>query len=416
MSLPGDTLAPTHRPARIESPDDLGREARRIDYERGGAGIGDSSQGLRVATWRARLAGNDVLVSKAPYGTETLLFTETGITEISLAFDQNMQPMVAYVALGQAKLYWYDGTVPGYTTLFLGAGARSPFLSMDDKRDIAQILGYSDVLLFYILSNRLVHRRQRDRFDTEITLAWLEGSSASISKAGMNVGNRLQIEIVGLQNALAVGAVLGAWVDATYLASVTSIARAMPAKLVNGDLLYAVMMHRSAATPPAGWTLITSAACTAGATTQTMSLFKKNTALATDSGVSATFTQASSGVIGLMYFAVRATPGLTPSFVAATSSVVNNFATNTITAPSITAAGTELIVTLATSINAGAPVNQPSVSAGMGLFSGKASQTRLGAAYQRRNVGQTSAGRFTFDSGSPVTNGLAALTLRFTAA
>ena len=87
-----------------------------------------------------------------------------------------------------------------------------------------------------------------------------------------------------------------------------------------------------------------------------------------------------------------------------------------IPAPQITAAATELVVTVATSVNATADVTYPSIAAGMSLSSGSASQTRLGAAYQRRTNGQTSAGRFTFDNGTPTNNGLAELTVRFGAA
>lgn len=414
MSLPGDALATVASPAQLLAPDNLGRSARKIDYELGGVGIGDASEGLEGYTWRARLSGDDVLVGRDPYDAETVLLTEAGISELSLAFDQNMRPMVAYVALGQAKLYWYDATVPGYATLALSADARSPFVSMDDKRGYAQIIASNDVLLFYLRTNRLCYRQQRDRFEIERTVAWLEGAATSISKVGMNAGNRLQVEIVGLQNRQAVGAVLADWTQAEFLASVTSIAGAAPDDIAAGDLLHAAVMHRGALTPPGGWSVVATQSCTRGALTHSLTVLRKDTAAPGDAGTVFTFTQAGAERMGLAYFVVRGTTGSVAATGSPQTVAVNDLATNTITAPIVTAAAEELVVTVATSANGGAAVTQPSVSPGMSLVSGPASQCRLGVAYQRRAAGQTNAGRFTFDAGSPTTNGLAAITLRFT--
>lgn len=416
MSLPYDVLSPTPVPSTLLAPDGIGRPTRVEDYERGGIAVGDASQGLQVQNWRLRLLGADLLLSPEPYDTETAILVIAGVTELSLSFDQNMNVSVAYVASGQAKLYWYDTALPGYTTTILAADVRSPFVSFDDKRPFATTINSNDILLFYVRSNRLCYRQQRERFNTERTLAWFDGSQVKIKKAGMNDGLRMQIELVGQNNRLAVGAVLSSWVDAAYLAAVTAITRAMPADILATDFLYAALMHRSAATPPAGWTLVTSVSCTETAITQTLSLFRKTTPAPADSGANVTFTQASSDRMGLLYFAVRATTGMTLSYIGVTSTAVNDTATNAITAPQITAAATELVVTVATSVNATADVTYPSIAAGMSLISGSASQTRLGAAYQRRTIGQTSAGRFTFDNGTPTNNGLAALTVRFGAA
>jgi len=415
MSLPLDALAPdlVGAPGALLAPDDIGRPTRVQDYELGGVALNDASLGLQYQKWRLRLLGTDLRLSPEPYTAETTIIIAAGITECSLAFDQNMNVSVAYVALNQAYLYWYDTALANYTTTTLDVDVRSPFLTLDDKRDGTN--NRNDVLLFYIRTNRLCYRQQRDRYTIERTLAWFDGSQVTIKKAGMNDGLRMQIELVGLQARLATGAVLGSWRDAAYLASVTSITRAMPADILTGDFLYAALMHRSAVSPPAGWTLVTSVSCTETAITQTLSLFRKTTPAPADSGANVTFTQASSGLMGLLYFAVRATTGMTLSYIGVTSTAVNDTATNAITAPQITAAATELVVTVATSVNATADVTYPSIAAGMSLISGSASQTRLGAAYQRRTVGQTSAGRFTFNNGTPANNGLAALTARFSA-
>lgn len=416
MSLPGDALPNAVAAVALQPPDDLGRPTLVVDYEVGGIALNDGTQGLQVQNWRARLVGNEIRVAPDPYTTETVLVTAAGITQLSIAFDQNMNPVVAYVQSGLTKLYWYSTALEAMTTTTFAADVRSPFLCMDDKRNAASLLNINDVLLFYVRTNRLCYRQQRDSYNTERTLAWFDGAAVTIKKAGMNYGLRMQVELVGMQARLATGAVLSSWVEAAYLASVTSITRAMPSDIVATDFVYAALMHRSAVSPPAGWTLVTSVSCTETAITQTLSLFRKTTPAPADSGANATFTQASSGLMGLLYFAVRATTGMTLSYIGVTSTAVNDTATNAITAPQITAAATELVVTLATSANATADVTYPSIAAGMSLISGSASQTRLGAAYQRRTIGQTSAGRFTFNNGTPANNGLAALTVRFGAA
>lgn len=411
MSLPEDRLSYTPVPSVLLSPDDIGRPTRVEDYEQGGSALNDAAAGLQVQNWRLRLLGTEIRIAPAPYDVETTLITAAGISQCSFAFDQNMNPAVAYVQSNQAKLYWFDSVPSAMVTTVLAADVRSPFLTMDDKREHTNTR--NDVLLFYIRGNRLAYRQQRDRYTIERTLAWFDGSMLTIRKAGMNSGLRMQIEIVGTSNKIATGAVLGAWGDAAYLVSATSIGRAAPAGIATNDSLHAVLMHRTAATPPAGWTLVTSKACD-GDVAQTISIYRKDTATPADSGVTFTFSQAGSERIGLMYFAVRMTTGVAPTYIGATSVAVDDTATNTVTAPIVTAGATELYVMIATTVNASADVVQVGVAPGMSVVSGLASQCRLGVAYQRRAVGQTNAGRFTFDVGSPVNNGLAAITMRFT--
>lgn len=413
MSLPGNALSPVAVPSSLLHPDTLGRPSLLMDYELGGIGLQDPSQGLQVQPWRFRVDGSQIKVGPHPYTTESTLLTAVGVTAVSGSFDQNMNPMVAYVLSATARLYWYDSVPASYVTVLLGADVKSPMLTLDDKRPEAGSQNRSDVLLFYVRGSRLCYRQQRDRFQVERTLQWLDGNAATIRKAGMSQGLRVQLEVVGLDAGLAVGAVLGASAEAVYQPAVTSISLAMPTGLETGDLLHAVLMHRSAATPPVGWMLVTSQACAAGAITQTMSVFKKTTTAPADSGVSAAFAQSASDRMGLAYFAVRGTPGTTPTYIGAAISSVNDLATNTVTAPAATAAAPELAVTLATSINSTEAVSQPGVAAGMDLFTGLSIQCRLGGAVQRRRAGQSSAGRFTFDNGTPANNGLAAITLRF---
>lgn len=196
MSLPLNALSTPAYPAELLFPDNVSRTDRKVDYERGGIGLNDPSQGLNYQNWRLRIDGNQVLVSVEPYeSVETLLFTAAGITEASLAFDQNMRPAVAYIQAGQAKLYWYDSFLAAQTTTTLAAGITSVYLTMDDKRSVATQTNTNDILLFYCQAGQLFYCQQRERFAVNRFLANNTFGGAYILHAGMNAKNRVQIEL-----------------------------------------------------------------------------------------------------------------------------------------------------------------------------------------------------------------------------
>ena len=162
------------------------------DYEIGGAGISDGTQGLQVKLWMAELVGNDIILSASGVSPTTVI-TGSGITEISFTFDQNMRPVIAYVQNDQAKYYWYDATISNYTTTNLPSGSSNPRVCMDDKRKFSSTLGNNDVILAYIKSNNLYYRQQRDRYNTEYLLKTTV--NGRLVKIGMNTVNRLQFMI-----------------------------------------------------------------------------------------------------------------------------------------------------------------------------------------------------------------------------
>jgi len=197
MALPLDSLTDQDIPvANWLSPDNLGRPADRLmDYEEGGIALNDPSAGLTGYIWRARLVGNDIVVGREPYSSETVITTDTDITELSLSFDQNMRPALAYVAGGQAKLYWYDTVTEMQITTNLAADVTLPFLSLDDKRLQATTINSNDTLLFYIRGSSLYYRQQRERYNTERLLRTYADTNIRIGRVGITRGLRLQIQI-----------------------------------------------------------------------------------------------------------------------------------------------------------------------------------------------------------------------------
>lgn len=179
----GVILAPNNRPNKPL-----------IDYERGGVAMQDPSQGLMVQDWQAWYDPADETVRAKGLTTlaEHALFTQPGITWLALCFDQNMRWQCAYTtSAGQCQFRWYDSLLGDYSIINIGAGIRSPMLTLDDKRPVMSQT--SDVILTYIKGTNLIYRMQRDRFATEYIYAG--GKTGIIRNFGMSTANRLQWEI-----------------------------------------------------------------------------------------------------------------------------------------------------------------------------------------------------------------------------
>lgn len=160
-----------------------------VDYELGGVALNDASKGLKLKTWTLYLDTDNVMV-KAEGVTPTLLFVRPGIRELSLAFDQNMKPFVAFVQHTETWFWWYDTTVAN-TVFTQLVGATSPRCTLDDKRLIAQ--NTSDIILAYIKTGNLYMRYQRDRYTIEYLLR--SGLDATLVTVGMAQNNRLRFRL-----------------------------------------------------------------------------------------------------------------------------------------------------------------------------------------------------------------------------
>lgn len=191
MALPAALFSPTPVPGEFLAPDDRVRPSLLVDYEMGGVALGDPSQGLQVQVWEARVDSGMIQVRPEGVGGWTDVVSDTGISEIALAFDQNMRPTVAYVASGVAKMRWFDAVAAAYV-ISTFAGATSPVVTMDDKRP-AQI-GLNDIVLFYLRGGRVYYRVQRERFINEYDLAAVPENVSRIKRWGMTDQLRVQLE------------------------------------------------------------------------------------------------------------------------------------------------------------------------------------------------------------------------------
>lgn len=161
-----------------------------IDYERGGTALNVPDDGLNVQTWTLRYESPAVIVS-GTIAPDTTLFSRPGITELALAFDQNMRPFVAFVENGVPRFWWYDTVVGAGVFTDLPVDALHPRCCLDDHREAQSAV--SDIILAYTRGADLYYRQQRDRYATEYLLT--TGVDGTLAAIGMNTGLRLQFQI-----------------------------------------------------------------------------------------------------------------------------------------------------------------------------------------------------------------------------
>lgn len=183
-------------------PDDLS-PTELIDYELGGIGLSNASQGLQIQTWTLQVLGtgiNTAIYLSAPNTPSTFIFTLPQIVWARLAFDQNMHPTISFMYENGAGYWWYDPTIPGNTVVTLPATVYRPCVTLDDKRAVATTLGTSDVVLAYINGTNLCYRLQRDRYGTEYV--WVANVTnylitPFVNKIGMDTNWRLLLDVRG---------------------------------------------------------------------------------------------------------------------------------------------------------------------------------------------------------------------------
>lgn len=168
------------------------------DYEIGGLALSDPSAGFRVQSWKAevRNAGTEIWIGpEGDMDSAVKVREDVGITEVTFSFDQLMREVVAYVAAGQAKIWYFDSVASQFQALNINGV--SPFATLDDKRRIGGFLGENDVLIFYLNNGNLYYRAQRDRYQTEyMFLENVPGPAERILKCGMDTQYRMQVELL----------------------------------------------------------------------------------------------------------------------------------------------------------------------------------------------------------------------------
>lgn len=191
----------------------------------------------------------------------------------------------------------------------------------------------------------------------------------------------------------------------------TSVAYTVPTGLNDGDCLLAFVYARSALTPPSGWSLVASQAHANSTITQTLYIYKKDAVVVADSGDSFTWTQASSGQMGVAYAVFDATIGS-----AVPAQIDTNFddttVAETVEQPILMAdADGQMIVVCAATIEATGSSYAVTFPPDTTQMTASApTDAYMGAAYQIADNGTNNLGEFQLLSTS-TDNGLAAITI-----
>lgn len=190
MAMPDNVLSsgvfkkPYQYPDSIETGDT-------VAFELGGIALNDPSQGLQVQVWKAEILNDTIYLSAENIG-RIPKYSGLGLTEVDLAFDQNMRPFLAFVESGVAKFLWWDTAISEEVVTQLPENAITPRCCLDDKREWQTL--QSDIILAYVIDDRLLMRMQRDRYTVEYEL--YTGLNAKLHKVGMNIINRLQFQLI----------------------------------------------------------------------------------------------------------------------------------------------------------------------------------------------------------------------------
>lgn len=166
----------------------------KISYELGGVGFSDPSEPFTYE-WKAYVDGKRIMAQREGLEPQKIKDVEGRVNEVSLTFDQNMRPTLAYVEEGVSKLYWYDTAIQGMRTSIFDV--KNPRVSLDDTRKFN--IADSDIIFGYISKdNKVKYRLQRERFSIEHDLVFDKGGFEGglvLNDIGMGVDNRFVFSI-----------------------------------------------------------------------------------------------------------------------------------------------------------------------------------------------------------------------------
>lgn len=163
---------------------------KRTAYSLGGVALNNPSQGLKVQLWTAVAQETHIEIFSENQPNPVQILGQPDAGDLTLAFDQNMNPALSYVQYGMAKLYWFDTFLNQYVITDFPL-AVTPRITLDDKRELQT--SKSDIILGYVKNENLYIRLQRDRFLNEYLQK--EAVSGRLENMGLNTGNRMQFQI-----------------------------------------------------------------------------------------------------------------------------------------------------------------------------------------------------------------------------
>lgn len=185
--IPGNTFTVTPIVSPYPYPDSLPYDPL-SQIVNGGLALNDATHGRLYQYWNASYDGTRINI-KPVGGAVAMSLAETGVLTVSLAFDINMQPTLAWTTLSGAYLYYYDTITQHFIRTYY-PGYTSCRVSVDDAANYYS--GQSDVIFGYTAANVLYYRQQRDRYLFPYFIGNVRGV---LRKLGLNLGSRLQFQV-----------------------------------------------------------------------------------------------------------------------------------------------------------------------------------------------------------------------------
>ena len=163
--------------------------SRVYDCEDGPKAIRDTSGGMAYQRWRIWIEQGRIYLD-ADNQPRTLLREGVGITDVSLAFNQNADLHYTWVEEDICYLLYFDSLTNSTQVMTIGK-VYTPKITLDDKRQTQTQI--SDVILTYIKDGYVYYRYQRDRFEVEYKAS--EETFTAINRFYMNKEYCLQWEL-----------------------------------------------------------------------------------------------------------------------------------------------------------------------------------------------------------------------------
>lgn len=190
MALPQNAITPVAVVAPFLEPDASDDEDIQ-SLESGGFAISNTTEDRLFQTWRAFIDGSNANISPLSGSPVTTFVTATGLDLVSVGFDSNMNPALAYRENGIIKFKWFN-TLTGVFQTDSYPFATSCRVSTDDKR--AAQTAASDVIFAYVEAGTLYYRQQRDRYAVRYEVGPAPG--LTLIRLGMTENNRFTFELV----------------------------------------------------------------------------------------------------------------------------------------------------------------------------------------------------------------------------
>ena len=185
--IPANSFTAVAQPSEFEAPYNiLFRRYKHVCP--GGIALGDASKGRDYQNWEVQFKPETSMLEVKPVGAASpqLTLPAPDLIYVSLAFDNNMAPVLAWLVPSGANLYYFDSVSSSYTTRFF-SGFTSCRVCTDDVRDFNAPA--SDVIFGYTRNGNLYWRQQRDRYDIERLVG---PTSNLLITLGQNTSKRLQ--------------------------------------------------------------------------------------------------------------------------------------------------------------------------------------------------------------------------------